>query len=270
MSAMPADGSLPPALVAKFEGTHAAVMDLAPSGAIDASVVLRFVNASAPFSVRMRWAASKEVSGQAVEAPAVEVTETVSFMPTAVCQASDSGNVIFVAGWYRRTKACVVEKWTLGSGLFGVTMNPVTGTYIGAFSPPVVDREVIYLSDSGIAAVEAMAYHPVSESLLLLEEGPEANLHALTLSGTITKIADATVLPDLSDMKHVRFGAHTALAYGFFLVNERAWSASYATRVLVIPDSNGDGILEVANSLGLYQEEVVLVFPPGGWLRVGG
>ncbi len=267
-SAMPADGSLPPALVATFDGTHAAVMDLEPSGSVDASVVVTFVNASSPFSVRMRWSASKDIGGQVVEAPPVDKTETVSFMPTAVCQASDSNNTLFVAGWYKRTKSCVVEKWTFGLGAFGVTLNPVTGVYTGTFSPPVVDREVIYLSDAGIAAVEALAYHPLSETLLLLEEGPEANIHSLTLAGELAELADIALLPDLVAMKHVRFGAHTNMAYGFFLVSERAWSASYATRFLVLPDFNGDGILELGNSLSLDQEGVAIAFPATGWVAV--
>lgn len=267
-SAMPADGSLPPALVASFNGTHAAVMALQPSGSVEASVVVTFVNAASPFSVRMRWSASKEIDGQVVHAPPVDRTETVSFMPTAVCQASDSNNTLFVAGWYKRTKACVVEKWTFGLGAFGATMNPVTGVYTGTFVPPVVDREVIYLSDAGIAAVEALAYQPLSETLLLLEEGPEANLHSLSLSGAITKIADVALLPDLAVMKHVRFGAHAAMACGFFLVSERAWSASYASNFLVLPDYNCDGSLEIVNSLSLDQQGLVLVFPPTGWLVV--
>ena len=263
-SAMPSDGSLPPALVAHFSDAYSDVMDLSPAGSVDASVVVTF----SPCSVDFSWVASTREQGQIAQAHAVKVAESVSFLATAVCRASAKNNVIFVAGWDQRTRSCVIEKWTFGLGAFSLTDHPDSDGCFWAFSPPEVKREVLYRSNAGIAAVEGMAYHPVSRTLLLLEEGPDANLHTLGMDGVLTEIADASSIPQLASMKDVRIGAHEDMPFAFFLLSERAWSHSFARSFVVIPDANGDGVVEVSNALALDQERVDRVFSPDGWLEV--
>jgi len=266
LSSMPPEGSLPRQMVSHFDfGTFALVMDRESLGGLESQIRLTFKNDQPPYSLDFRWAASSDVGEQQLMAPTVETSEPVSFLPTAVCREATTGDVIFVAGWDRQSRTCVIEKWTLGPGIFLASPNPATGEPEMAYSPPTIDRAVVYESRSGIAAVESMAFHPISQTLMILEYGPSSNLLLLDLAGTLTHLADANVLPELRAAAQVSMGSHTSLPYGAFIKPVRAWSASPAKSLLVIPDANGDGVYELENVLRLDQRALAAKYPPGGW-----
>lgn len=258
---------------AHFDRAYAFRTSLAatPSGAsVDLKVV--FSNTAEDKSVTLKWYASKVISGSPVYAPAVTEVETTAYLPTATCQFASTSTKIYVAGWSRRLKACVIEEWAFGTGAFVTTTHPVTGEVSASFVPPTVTKSLLFSSATAIAAIEGMACHPVSGFLYLLEEGPDANVHRFDpATGEMTLIMNGLVTgPELFSAASVRLLSHANSPYLLGFLNQRNWAVKPATEYFIVLDSDGDGAIEVGSAAAYDQIALLSAFPTEGYIPVLG
>lgn len=208
----------------------------------------RFTNQ--PFSqVEFEWRAVKLTPQARLTASASDL-ETTSFHITDITPATPRSGTFFVAGWSERDGRAIVEEWTL-SAVLGQTLGPNQIPELSLDVQPV--RRTRIFESSALNPIEAIAWHPVSDMLCLLEYGDDADVHRLDRSsGTLAGVlVDGGAHPQLRASREMTVEKYIGLGYVLEFSDRRNWMTGDPS-VLVIPDADGDGSWDVASTT-LYE-----------------
>lgn len=262
--------TLPADMHAEFEGPEYADLFELPGltpGRI-ARCSLSFRNSGDTWSVKTRWIYRTADSSGRIEG----FVHTTSFQPTAIAAHGGTTDTFYVAGWTTRGRRAVIEEWTVTDAALGETIKP-DGSAVATFTEPTIARREIW-SRAGFAArpIEGLAADPTTDTLYVLEYGPEARLSSLDLDALddpatdLVEVATALSVPEIENVEQIVISYHLDGGIVLGLLRHRAWRYPQEHLRSVIRDVTGDGIIDTSIvSPPMSRAEFHELYPSKDW-----